>query len=77
MQTIVNIAREFGHFLDGRTVRSFSFEGLPVWAAESLLVTGEPGTGPYMTLPKAAPADHPWLSADQRQHPLVQRYGNI
>lgn len=75
MRTIVNTAREFGPFLDGRTVRSFSFEGLPTWAAESLLVTGEPGAGQYMTLPKAAAADHPWLDETQRQHPLVQRYG--
>lgn len=66
--------KTFGPFVDGRSVTAWGYPGLPGWAWESLLVRGEPGSGPYMTLPVTASTDHPWIGED-RMHPMVQRYG--
>jgi hypothetical protein len=58
---LIQKTSSFGPFVDGRRVTAWSYPGLPGWAWESLLVQGEPGAGVYMTLPRSAFKDHPWL----------------
>jgi hypothetical protein len=69
------IGVSYGPYTDGRNVVEFGVVGLPVWAASVLKVTGEPGSGPYMTLPTAAGKDHPWLTTDEKGHFAIARYG--
>jgi hypothetical protein len=71
---IHNWCKEFGPYVDGRRVTAWSYPGLPGWAWESLLVQGEPGAGVYMTLPRSAYKDHPWLG-EHKDHPMIRRWG--
>ena len=66
----------YGPYVDGRRVSAWTHQDLPGWAWQSLLVQGEPGSsGPYMTLPRAAAIDHPWI--DQfANHPMIVRWGS-
>jgi hypothetical protein len=64
----------FGPYVDGRRVTAWGYPGLPGWAWESLLVQGEPGSGVYMTLPRVAAVDHPWLG-EHKDHPMIRRWG--
>lgn len=71
---LIRKTSSFGPFVDGRTVDAYAYPGLPGWAWESRLVQGEPGTGPYMTIPRAASPNHTWLR-ENKDHPMILRYG--
>lgn len=70
---LIQKTSSFGPYVDGRRVTAWGYPGLHGWAWESLLVQGEPGAGPYMTLPRVAAVDHPWLG-EILDHPMIQRY---
>jgi len=74
MDCLVPKTSTFGPYIDGRAVKAYGHADLPGWAWETMLVHGEPGTGAYMTLPRAAALDHPWLG-EHRNHPMIKRYG--
>jgi hypothetical protein len=74
MNTLFEKKASFGPYVDGRRVTAWGYPGLPGWAWESLLVQGEPGSGAYMTLPRGAAIDHPWLG-ELRNHPMIRRWG--
>jgi hypothetical protein len=69
------IGVSYGPYIDGRNVVEFGIDGLPVWAASVLEIKGEPGSGHYMTLPRVAGGDHPWLTEGERGHLAIARYG--
>lgn len=71
---IHKFAKTFGPFCDGRTVSAWGYPGLPGWAWESLLIKGEPGCGLYMTLPRVAAPNHPYLDEEHLGHPMLRRY---
>lgn len=70
-----DFGQTFGPYTDGRRVSAWTHPELPGWAWQSLLVQGEPGSGAYMTLPRAAGRDHPWI-ANFADHPMIVRWGN-